>query len=78
MKWPATFRFAARFSERHSATVGARSLDILHVAAAKAYALGASRQAGVRRYVTNSAQQRVWVAPGEALTNVAQIIRICG
>ncbi|HTE88543.1 MAG TPA: hypothetical protein VK639_06275 [Terriglobales bacterium] len=29
-------RIAARFSERYSATVGTRSLDILHVAAAKA------------------------------------------
>ena len=36
MKWPVTFRFAARLSDRHSATVGTRSLDILHVAAAKA------------------------------------------
>lgn len=35
IKWPVAFRLAARFSERHSATVGARSLDILHVAAAK-------------------------------------------
>ena len=36
VKWPVAFRFAARFSERHSAIVGARSLDILHGAAAKA------------------------------------------
>ena len=35
VKWPAAFRRAARMSERHSATTGARSLDILHVAAAK-------------------------------------------
>ena len=34
--WPVVLRIAARFSERYSATVGARSLDILHVAAAKA------------------------------------------
>lgn len=34
-KWPAAFRVAARLSERHSATIGTRSLDILHVAAAK-------------------------------------------
>ena len=40
MRWPLAFRLAARFSEGHSAAVGARSLDIsldiLHVAAAKA------------------------------------------
>lgn len=35
VKWPVALRIAARFSERHSATVGTRSLDILHVAAAK-------------------------------------------
>ena len=35
VKWPAAFRRAARLSERHSATTGTRSLDILHVAAAK-------------------------------------------
>ena len=33
--WPAAFRVAARLSEQHSATKGSRSLDILHVAAAK-------------------------------------------
>jgi predicted nucleic acid-binding protein len=35
VKWPAAFRLAARLSERHSSTTGTRSLDILHVAAAK-------------------------------------------
>jgi hypothetical protein len=35
VKWPSVFRRAARLSERHSATTGTRSLDILHVAAAK-------------------------------------------
>src|SRR4030095_10289463 len=35
VKWPAAFRRAERLSERHSATTGTRSLDILHVAAAK-------------------------------------------
>ncbi len=35
VKWPAAFRLAARLSERHSATIGTRSLDILHIAAAK-------------------------------------------
>lgn len=33
--WPVALRVAARLSERHSATTGTRSLDILHVAAAK-------------------------------------------
>ena len=34
-KWPSIFRLAARLAERHSGTHGTRSLDILHVAAAK-------------------------------------------
>ena len=34
MKWPSGFRLATRLSE-HSAAHGTRSLDILHVAAAK-------------------------------------------
>lgn len=36
VKWHLVLRIAARFSERHSATVGTRSLDIVHVATAKA------------------------------------------
>jgi predicted nucleic acid-binding protein len=36
LDWPATFRAAARISEKHTAANGSRSLDILHVAAAKA------------------------------------------
>jgi predicted nucleic acid-binding protein len=35
LNWPAAFRLAARLSEQHSATVGTRSLDILHIAAAR-------------------------------------------
>lgn len=35
VKWAGTFRAAARLSARHVAATGARSLDILHVAAAK-------------------------------------------
>jgi predicted nucleic acid-binding protein len=35
VKWPSTFRQAAQLSLRHSATSGTRSLDILHVAAAR-------------------------------------------
>jgi predicted nucleic acid-binding protein len=35
VKWPVALRIAARLSERHSATIGARSLDILHVASAR-------------------------------------------
>ena len=35
VKWPVAFRVAARLSERHSMTVGTRSLDILHVASAR-------------------------------------------
>ena len=35
VKWPAAIRRAARLSELHSANTGTRSLDVLHVAAAK-------------------------------------------
>lgn len=35
MKWPSVFRLATRLSDQHSAIHGTRSLDILHVAAAK-------------------------------------------
>jgi predicted nucleic acid-binding protein len=36
VKWPVAFRVASLRAERHSTTIGVRSLDILHVAAAKA------------------------------------------
>ena len=36
VKWPVAFRVAARLSERHTAITGTRSLDILHVASARA------------------------------------------
>ena len=36
VKWPVVFRLATRLADAHSMTVGTRSLDILHVAAAKA------------------------------------------
>jgi len=35
VNWPVAFRIAAQLSERHSAVTGTRSLDILHIAAAK-------------------------------------------
>jgi len=35
VNWPVTFRVASALSKRHSATAGTRSLDILHVSAAK-------------------------------------------
>jgi len=35
VKWPVAFRIAAQLSERHSAVIGSRSLDILHIASAK-------------------------------------------
>ena len=35
VNWPVAFRIAARLSERHSSVTGTRSLDILHIAAAK-------------------------------------------
>jgi predicted nucleic acid-binding protein len=36
VNWPLAFRVASGLSKRHSATTGTRSVDILHVAAAKA------------------------------------------
>lgn len=39
VKWSAVFRATSRLSARHAATTGTRSLDILHVAAAKALRL---------------------------------------
>ena len=36
VKWPVALRVAAQLSERHTATLGTRSLDILHIASAKA------------------------------------------
>jgi predicted nucleic acid-binding protein len=33
--WPVAFRIASQISDRHSSIIGTRSLDILHVAAAK-------------------------------------------
>lgn len=35
VKWPLAFRIASALSKRHAATTGTRSMDILHVAAAK-------------------------------------------
>jgi|ERR1039458_3487746 predicted nucleic acid-binding protein len=35
VNWPLAFRVASALSKRHSAITGTRSLDILHVAAAK-------------------------------------------
>lgn len=36
VKWPIALRVAAHLSEQHTATAGTRSLDILHIASAKA------------------------------------------
>ena len=35
VKWPMVFRIASHLSERYSSLTGTRSLDVLHVAAAK-------------------------------------------
>jgi predicted nucleic acid-binding protein len=35
VKWPLAFRISSHMSDRHSALIGTRSLDVLHVAAAK-------------------------------------------
>jgi predicted nucleic acid-binding protein len=50
VKWPSALRLAARLSEQHSATRGTRSLDILHVAAAKVI--------GVEEFVSFDGRQR--------------------
>ena len=54
MKWPTIFRLATRLSDRHSAAYGTRSLDILHVAAAKVMR--------VEHFVSFDARQRVLAA----------------
>jgi predicted nucleic acid-binding protein len=36
LDWSALFNYAVDLSKKHSATVGARSLDILHIASALA------------------------------------------
>ncbi len=36
VNWPLVFRLASALSKQHSATTGTRSMDLLHVAAAKA------------------------------------------
>ena len=40
VNWPVVFRVAAWFSDRYSPTVGTRSLDIMHIATAKALSSG--------------------------------------
>jgi hypothetical protein len=35
LNWPKLFRAAVRLSKKHTSSIGTRSLDILHVAAAK-------------------------------------------
>jgi predicted nucleic acid-binding protein len=40
VKWPVALRVAAHLSEHHTSTVGTRSLDILHIASAKAIRAG--------------------------------------
>lgn len=37
VKWPEIFRAATRLSQRHSKKTGTRSLDVLHVAAARSF-----------------------------------------
>ena len=54
VKWSSAFRLAARLSEQHSATCGTRSLDILHVATAKAMR--------VEEFVSFDARQRTQAA----------------
>jgi predicted nucleic acid-binding protein len=39
VRWPVVFRMASRLSQQHAVVTGTRSLDILHVAAAKALQL---------------------------------------
>jgi predicted nucleic acid-binding protein len=50
VNWPVALRLAALLSERHSATIGTRSLDVLHVAVARSLRAG--------EFVTFDARQR--------------------
>lgn len=61
VRWPAIFRIAARLSEQHAARAGTRSLDILHVAAAKAL--------HVREFASFDARQRA-LATAAGLTDI--------
>jgi hypothetical protein len=54
VKWPVAFRVAAGLSERHTATTGTRSLDVLHVAAA--------RLLRVAEFISFDARQRTLAA----------------
>lgn len=54
VKWPVALRLAALLSERHSATIGTRSLDILHVAVARSLRVG--------EFVTFDTRQRTLAA----------------
>jgi predicted nucleic acid-binding protein len=47
--WPAVFAQAADLADRHTASLGSRALDLLHVAAAV--------RGGARRFVTADARQ---------------------
>jgi predicted nucleic acid-binding protein len=64
VKWPVVFRLASRLSQQHAVVTGTRSLDILHVAAAKALRLS--------EFASFDARQRILsVAAGltDALTS---------
>lgn len=61
VEWPVVFRMALRLSGQHAVVTGTRSLDILHVAAAKALRLkelasfdGRQRALGVAAGMTNA------------------------
>lgn len=52
--WSAAFRSATRLSKQHSARTGARSLDVLHIAAAKSL--------GLTQFVSFDMRQRAMAA----------------
>jgi predicted nucleic acid-binding protein len=61
VEWPVVFRLASRLSAHHAIVTGTRSLDILHVAAAKALRLkelasfdGRQRALGAAAGMTNA------------------------
>ena len=60
LPWPVVFRLASRVSARHAVATGTRSLDILHVAAAKVLRL--------KMFVSFDARQRV-LATAAGLTD---------
>jgi len=61
VRWPVTFRATLKLSEQHAETTGTRSLDILHIASAKALRM--------KEFATFDSRQRA-LAEAVGLTKV--------